>query len=96
MPTPAATIANLTAMGDVVIGPGDPTNLVNGLPAACIGDAVSGPVISGVVTASTALNILMKGRPAANLTAVVSGVNTITGIPLVSSLVVCPNIDRIV
>ena len=48
------------------------------------------------VTASTALNILMKGRPAANLTAVVSGVNTITGIPLVSSLVVCPNIDRIV
>ena len=38
----------------------------------------------------------MKGRPTANLYAVVSGVNTITGIPLASTLVVCPNIERIV
>ena len=29
MPTPSATLVNLTATGDAVTGPGMPTNLVN-------------------------------------------------------------------
>ena len=37
MPTPSATLVNLTATGDAVTGPGMPTNLVNGLPQACMG-----------------------------------------------------------
>ena len=41
MPTPTATLVNATATGDVVTGPGMPTNLVNGLPVACMGDLVA-------------------------------------------------------
>ncbi|MBO8416285.1 MAG: PAAR domain-containing protein [Proteobacteria bacterium] len=94
--TPAATLANLTATGDVVTGPGSPVNLVNGLPCACVGDLVSGPVVTGAITMTTAVNFLIKGRPAANLTAVVTGVNPMTGIPMTSALAVCPNVNRMV
>ena len=48
MPTPIATIANLTATGDVIAGPGAPIRLVKGLPAACIGDAVAGAVLEAI------------------------------------------------
>ena len=44
MPTPVATIANMTATGDVITGPGALTTMVKGLPVACIGDAVAGAV----------------------------------------------------
>ena len=96
MPTPSATLVNLTATGDVVTGPGMPTNLVNGLPQACMGDTVTGAVCTGVITATTAINVLTKGRPSANLGSVVTGVNPITGVPVATSLVVCPNINRMV
>lgn len=94
--TPSATLANLTATGDAVTGPGAPTNLVNGLPCACLGDLVAGPVVTGAISISTAVTFLVKGRPAANLTSVVTGVNPITGIPMTSALAVCPNVNRIV
>ena len=94
--TPAATLANLTATGDVVTGPGMPTNLVNGLRAACMGDLVTGPVVVGAITVSTALNHLVKGRPIANIGSVVTGVNPITGIPMASAVVVSPHVNRIV
>lgn len=96
MPTPSATLANLTATGDVVTGPGMPTNLVNGLPQACKGDLVTGAVCVGAVTMTTSINLLTKGRPTANLSSVVTGVNPITGIPVVTALAVCPNVNRIV
>lgn len=63
MPTPSATLVNLTATGDVVTGPGMPTNLVNGLPQACMGDLVTGAVCTGSVTVTTAVNMLTKGSP---------------------------------
>lgn len=96
MPTSSATLVNLTATGDAVTGPGMPTNLVNGLPQACMGDLVAGPVCTGAITATTAVNILTKGRPSANLGSVVTGVNPITGIPVATALAVCPNINRLV
>ncbi|MGN0903453.1 MAG: hypothetical protein ACI4M9_09210 [Succinivibrio sp.] len=94
--TPSATLVNLTATGDVVTGPGMPTNLVNGLPQACLGDLVAGAVCVGAITFSTSVTYITKGRPVANLSALVSGVNPITGIPVATALAVCPNINKIV
>jgi uncharacterized Zn-binding protein involved in type VI secretion len=96
MPTPVATIANLTATGDVIIGPGGITTMVKGLPVACMGDAVAGPLcVSGVITMTTALNKLVKGRPIANLGSLVTGVSPI-GVPVSTAVLVCPNVNEIV
>ncbi|GHU39421.1 hypothetical protein FACS1894190_03960 [Spirochaetia bacterium] len=96
MPTPVATIANLTATGDVIIGPGGLTTMVKGLPCACLGDAVAGPLcVSGVITVSTALTKLAKGRPQVNIGSVVVGVSPI-GIPVTTAVLVCPNVNTIV
>lgn len=96
MPTPAATILNTTATGDAVTGPGCPLNLVNGLPVACMGDTVAGPVCTGAITVSTAVTRIVKGRPMANIGSVVFGVNPVTGVPVATALAVSPNINRIV
>ncbi|MCR5084851.1 MAG: hypothetical protein K6A65_05050 [Succinivibrionaceae bacterium] len=95
MPTPVATLANLTATGDVVVGPGSPLTLCNGLPMACMGDAVAGAVCVGVVTATTAVTRIMCGRPVAVMGSPVTGVNPMTGIPVVTALALCPSINRI-
>jgi uncharacterized Zn-binding protein involved in type VI secretion len=96
MPTPVATIANLTATGDVIIGPGGLTTMVKGLPVACMGDAVAGPMcVSGVITLTTAINKLAKGRPTANLGSIVMGVSPI-GIPISTAVMICPNVNEIV
>ncbi|MDR2433995.1 MAG: hypothetical protein LBD47_05460 [Treponema sp.] len=96
MPTPVATIANLTATGDVIIGPGGLTTMVKGLPCACMGDAVAGPLcVAGVVTMTTALNKLAKGRPQVCIGSLVSGVS-ILGIPVTTAVLVCPNVNVIV
>lgn len=91
--TPIATITNNTATGDVIVGPGNPTYLVKGLPVACQGDAVSGPTVVGTITSTTCTNILMKGRPVANMGSVVTGTNPMTGAPMTTSVVVCPTIN---
>ena len=63
MPMPVMTLANATATGDMIVGPGALTSMVKGLPIACLGDAVAGPVcVSGVITASMSPNVLAKGR----------------------------------
>jgi uncharacterized Zn-binding protein involved in type VI secretion len=96
MPTPVATIANLTATGDVIIGPGALTTMVKGLPVACLGDAVAGPLcVAGVITMTTAINKLAKGRPSANIGSLVTGVTPI-GIPISTAVLVCPNVNEIV
>ena len=86
MTTPIATIASATATGDIVVGPGAPTRLEKGLPAACVGDAVAGAACTGVITGTTALTTIMSGRPAANLTAPVTGVNPATGVPVATAV----------
>jgi hypothetical protein len=94
--TPIATIVNLTATGDVIIGPGGITTMAKGLPVACMGDVVSGALcIVGVITMTTAINKLAKGRPIANIGSLVSGV-TFLGIPVVTAVLVCPNVNQIV
>jgi uncharacterized Zn-binding protein involved in type VI secretion len=96
MPTPVATIANLTATGDVVIGPGALITVVKGLPVACMGDAIAGPMcISGVITMTTAMNKLALGRPMANLGSLCMGVSML-GIPVSTAVMVCPNVTNIV
>ena len=96
MPTPVATIANLTATGDVIIGPGGITTMVKGLPVACMGDAVAGPLcVSGVITMTTALNKLVKGRPIANLGSLVTGVSP-SGVPVSTAVMVCASVNEIV
>ncbi|GHV46793.1 hypothetical protein AGMMS49546_35440 [Spirochaetia bacterium] len=98
MPTPVATITNLTATGDVIIGPGAIPNMVKGLPIACMGDAVAGPVcMTGVITMTTAINKLSKGRPTANIGSVVTGVGIPPlCLPVVTAVMVCPNVNEIV
>ncbi|MDR2659218.1 MAG: hypothetical protein LBC27_04425 [Spirochaetaceae bacterium] len=96
MPTPIATIANLTVTGDVILGPGGFTTLVKGLPVACMGDLVCGPMcITGAITMTTAINKLVKGRPTANLGSLVMGISPL-GFPISTAVMICPNINRIV
>ena len=96
MPTPVATIANLTATGDVILGPGAVTTMVKGLPCACLGDPVAGPLcVAGVITMTTSLDNLAKGRPQANLGSLVSGVSPV-GIPVATAVMICPNVNIIV
>jgi uncharacterized Zn-binding protein involved in type VI secretion len=96
MPTPVATIANLTATADVIIGPGAFTTMVKGLPVACMGDAVSGPFcIVGVITMTTAINKLAKGRPTANIGSLVTGIAPL-GFPVSTAVLICPNVNEIV
>jgi uncharacterized Zn-binding protein involved in type VI secretion len=96
MPTPVATIVNLTATGDVIVGPGAITTMVKGLPCACLGDLVAGPVcVTGAITMTTAINKLAKGRPQACIGSLVAGVLPI-GIPVATAVLVCPNVNVIV
>jgi uncharacterized Zn-binding protein involved in type VI secretion len=96
MPTPVATIANLTATGDVIVGPGALTTMVKALPVACMGDLVAGPMcVAGAITMTTAINKLAKGRPTANLGSMVMGVSML-GFPVSTAVMVCPNINEIV
>jgi uncharacterized Zn-binding protein involved in type VI secretion len=95
MPTPIATLANLTATGDVIIGPGAPTKLFKGLPAACMGDAVAGPVcVAGVITMTTAINKIFMGRPVADMTSMVVGAGPPPlFLPVATAVMVCPNVN---
>ncbi len=94
--TPAATLANLTATGDVITAVGSPVNLVNGIPQACLGDMVTGAVCVGAISVTTAVNYIVTGRPAADLSSVVTGVNPVTGVPVATAVAVVPNVNRLV
>ncbi|MDR2633688.1 MAG: PAAR domain-containing protein [Treponema sp.] len=94
--TPIATITNVTATGDVIIGPGAVTKLYKGLPAACMGDAVAGPLcVAGAITMSTAVNKIFMGRPVANLGSLVAGAGPL-GIPMSTAVSVCINVNILV
>ena len=70
--------------------------ICGGLPIACVGDMVTGPVCTGSMAVSTAVTRLMGGRPVANVTTQVVGVNPITGIPVTTAIAVSPNVTRLV
>lgn len=91
MPTPLGSLTNLTATGDIITGPGCPTKVTKGLPVSCLGDAVTGAACVGTITASAATNKIFMGRPATDVTAVVTGVNPATGIPVPTTVVMSPS-----
>lgn len=95
MAMPVMTLANMTATGDVIAGPGAPTVLVKGLPVACMGDAVTGAVCVGAIAVSSSPNKIMMGRPVAVMTSTVVGANPLTGIPVTTVCAVTPNINDI-
>jgi uncharacterized Zn-binding protein involved in type VI secretion len=82
---PAARLSDRTASQDPIIAPGVPNVLIGGLPAACIGDSVSGPTIVGVIATGSS-NVWIGGRPAARITSLVSGIHPITGLPVPGGL----------
>lgn len=91
MPTPLGSLTNLTATGDLVSGPGCPSKISKGLPIACLGDAVAGAACVGTITSSLATNKIFMGRPASDVTAVVTGVNPATGVPVSTTIVMSPS-----
>lgn len=93
---PTATLTNTSATGDVITAVGMPNRLCGGLPVACVGDLVTGPVCTGSMSISTAVTRLMGGRPIANVTTQVVGVNPITGIPVTTAIAVSPNVTRLI
>lgn len=93
---PTATLTNASATGDVITAVGMPNRLCGGLPVACVGDMVTGPVCTGSMAISTAVTRLMGGRPIANVTTQVVGVNPITGIPVTTAIAVSPNVTRLI
>jgi uncharacterized Zn-binding protein involved in type VI secretion len=75
MSFPAARVGDLSATGDAILPPGFPNVLIGGLPAACVGDTVYGPVINyapGII-ATGGFTVLIGGRPAARVTSMVNG-----------------------
>jgi uncharacterized Zn-binding protein involved in type VI secretion len=74
---PAARVGDATSHGGTILGPGVPTVLIAGRPAAVLGDATSCPVVEGtppnqrvhiggpIVTGS--VTVLIGGKPAARV-----------------------------
>jgi uncharacterized Zn-binding protein involved in type VI secretion len=80
---PAARVGDSTAHGGVITGPGSPTVLIGGMPAARVGDMHTCPMVTGVVphvggpiTMGSA-TVLIGGQPAAR----VGDMATCTGPP---------------
>ncbi len=82
---PAARLGDLTVTGDAVVGPGVPNVLIGGVPAAVVGDAVSGGVMTGSITMGS-VTVIIGGRPAARVTSMVTGVNNQTGVPVTTTI----------
>lgn len=86
MPFPAARLTDMTATGDVITGPGAATVLIENMPAALMGDMVSGPACTGTITMGSP-TVLIMNRPAARVTSTVTGVNPATGVPVATTII---------
>lgn len=78
MARPAARVGDLTVTGDPITGPGAPTVLVAGQPAARVGDLVSGPACTGSITVGST-TVVIAGQPAARVGDQVMGTNPQSG-----------------
>ncbi|NLF02227.1 MAG: PAAR domain-containing protein [Anaerolineales bacterium] len=86
---PAARLGDMTVTGDAITGPGVPTVLIMGQPAAVVGDLVSGAACVGsIVMGST--TVLIMGRPAARTMDPVAGANPVTGVPVSTTIAPTP------
>lgn len=86
MSFPAARVADMSATGDAITGPGVPNVLIGGMPAAVVGDLVAGAAISGAITMGS-MTVMIGGRPAARSTSMVSGVNNQSGAPVSTTII---------
>lgn len=93
MGQPAARVGDMTATGDAITGPGAPTVLVGGLPAARMGDLVAGAACTGSIMRGSA-TVLIAGQPAARLGDQVVGANPATGVPVTTAVgpPACPTV----
>ena len=82
---PAARLGDVTATGDAITGPGVPMVLIANMPAAVVGDLVSGAACTGAITMGS-MTVLIGGRPAARVTSIVTGVNPATGVPVSTTI----------
>jgi len=82
---PAARLGDVTATGDAITGPGVPMVLIANMPAAVVGDLVSGAACTGAITMGS-MTVLIGGRPAARVTSMVTGVNPATGVPVSTTI----------
>ena len=82
---PAARVGDMTVTGDPITGPGVPTVLIGNMPASVVGDLVSGAVCIGAISMGS-MTVMIGGRPAARLTAQVTGANAVTGVPLTTAV----------
>lgn len=95
MTFPAARVGDLTVSGDAITGPGMPTVLIMGQPAACVGDSVSGNACTGAITLGS-LTVLIGGRPAARTTSQVTGVNPYSGVPVTTAVAPTPAVTVLI
>lgn len=75
MPFPAARVGDTTVHGGVITGPGVPTVIIGGLPAAVVGDMHTCPQfdgpkphVGGPILPPGSLTVIIGGRPAARVT----------------------------
>lgn len=78
---PAARLADTTATGDPIVGPGAPNVLICGMVASVVTDTVTGAVCDGVITEGS-VSVWIGERMAARITSVVAGENPETGVPV--------------
>ena len=86
---PAARLGDMTVSGDAITGPGVPTVLIMGQPAAVLGDTVSGNACVGAIAMGSA-TVLIMGRPAARTNDPVSGANPYSGVPVSTTIAPTP------
>lgn len=85
MSFPAARLGDMTASGDAIVGPGVSNVLIGGVPAAVVGDAVSGGAVVGAIMQGST-TVLIGGRPAARITSTVTGSNPASGAPVTTTI----------
>jgi uncharacterized Zn-binding protein involved in type VI secretion len=85
MSFPAARLGDITASGDAIVGPGVMNVLIGGIPAAVVGDTVSGAAVVGAIMQGSN-TVLIGGRPAARITSMVTGSNPASGAPVTTMI----------
>jgi uncharacterized Zn-binding protein involved in type VI secretion len=86
---PAARVGDMTVSGDAITGPGAPTVLIMGQPAAVLGDTVSGNACVGAIAMGSA-TVLIMNRPAARTNDPVTGANPYSGVPVSTTIAPTP------
>ena len=87
MSAPAARVGDLTVTGDPILGPGVPTVLIGGQPAAVVPTPVSGTACVGATAPiNAAVTVLIGNLPAARVGTVVTGANPASGVPVTTTV----------